>query len=381
MPKRLFISFMVVFVIVFTTGLLLNGCTKTTTTSQPAQVFNFTLGTMNPTTDLADQSMVAWEKWIERESEGRIKFTHMAAESMAGATDLYDAVRSGIGDIAAQYSAFMAGRYPVNDVLSIPYLLSFPTGNTANVTHMELYEKYPELQAEFTDVKLLFIYYGSTTQLLTVDKQVKTMEDLRGMVLCEIGPWVQKALTLLGGVPENLPPPDIYDALAKGVVDGVEVNLGAAQVFNYTDVIKYITHNSAAQPGYFTVVMNQNKWNSLPPDLQELFSGENALLVSKMFGYQSDQRELADYDKFKVSPDYVFYELTNDERERWKQTCAPLKDEWIQSVTSDIGEEQANAIWEDVLKFAEQYKYSGIDVEMQEIYRDWMVQAGFDPVY
>ena len=78
-----------------------------------------------------------------------------------------------------------------------------------------------------------------------------------------------KVVKALGGTPVAMPMPELYQALQKGCVDGgvypMEVNKG----WKMADVIDYCTLDlPIAYTSTFYVVMNKDKWNSLPKDVQ-----------------------------------------------------------------------------------------------------------------
>jgi TRAP-type C4-dicarboxylate transport system substrate-binding protein len=97
---------------------------------------------------------------------------------------------------------------------------------------------------------------------------VKTMEDLKGVKIRSHGTSA-KVVKALGGTPVAMPMPELYQALQKGVVDGglypMEVNKG----WKMADVIDFCTLDlPIAYTSTFYVVMNKDKWNSLPKDVQ-----------------------------------------------------------------------------------------------------------------
>jgi TRAP-type C4-dicarboxylate transport system substrate-binding protein len=377
MSKKLTVGLLMLAAVLLIVNFSSDLCAKTR-----QKVFNLTFGSMNSTAALSERATIGWEKWIERESNGRIKITHFASETLAKAPDLYDAVESGICDIAAQYSHFLTGRIPVNEVSSLPGIFDWPGSMPASLTQMELYNKYPEIRAEFQGVKLLYFYYGAPTQIQTVTKQVTTMEDLRGMIMLEIGPWAQRAMKLLGGTPESLPPVENYDALAKGLADGVSVNWAGADAFGYMDAIKYSTEVSLTQPGMLITVMNLKTWNRLPPDLQKLFTGENAYRASKVISYSIDKDDKIarkDFnDKSLKAGLPGVYVLPSQERSRWLEVCEPLREEWINKVSRRIGKEKARDILIDCINIAEKYRYNGDDPETEKTLNEWLGLAGFE---
>ena len=377
MSKKLLAGLFVFAVVALTVCMSSDLCAKS-----KKKVFKLSFGSMNSTATLSEQATIGWEKWIERESGGRIEITHYASETLAKAPDLYDAVESGICDMAAQYSHFLSGRIPVNEVTSLPGIFEWPGSMPASLTHMELYDKYPEIQAEYPDVKVLYFYYGAPTQIQTVTKPVRTMEDLKGMIMLEIGPWAQRAMKRLGGTPESLPPVENYDALVKGLADGISVNWAGADAFGYMDVIKYSTEVSLTQPGMLITVMNSNTWNRLPPELQKLFTGKNAYLASRVISYSIDKDDRTVRKNFNNKcrdaglPEV--YVLPAEEKARWLKVCDPLREEWVKVVSKRIGEVKARAILKDCLNIAEKHRYNGDDPESENTLREWLKLAGFE---
>jgi TRAP-type C4-dicarboxylate transport system substrate-binding protein len=74
---------------------------------------------------------------------------------------------------------------------------------------------------------------------------------------------------------------DSYDAL-EGVVEGVVCPMEALQGWKLGEVIKFTTQDFGA--GYnlsFFVVMNKDKWNALPPDVQKIIEQVNEEWIVK----------------------------------------------------------------------------------------------------
>jgi TRAP-type C4-dicarboxylate transport system substrate-binding protein len=82
---------------------------------------------------------------------------------------------------------------------------------------MALYEKYPEIQAEFDDVKVLGFHGTAPNHIHTVDRPVHTLEDMEGLLVDTTGKWGTLAIQTLGASPEGVMPTERYDAMSKGV--------------------------------------------------------------------------------------------------------------------------------------------------------------------
>ena len=127
----------------------------------------------------------------------------------------------------------------------------------------KLYEKFPSIRKEFADVQPLMLWTSNPYFLLTTKKQVKTLEDLKGMKIRVTGGPPTEQIKALGAVPTPIPMPDIYQALDKGVIDGMGAPWEAIHGFRLYEVAKYYTMVPLSAV-YFSLCTNKQKWKSLP---------------------------------------------------------------------------------------------------------------------
>ena len=165
-------------------------------------------------------------------------------------------------------------------------------GNVVN----DFYQKFnPE---EIKDVKLFYLH-AHGPGLLHSKKAVKTMEDVKGLKIRCTG-FSAKAATALGGVPVAMGQGGAYEALQKGVVDATLAPMEVLKGWNQAEVIKYTTECSSV--GYTTamyVIMNLDKWNSLPKDVQKVFEKVSKEWISKHAeGWDTADQEGRQYQFF-----------------------------------------------------------------------------------
>ena len=97
--------------------------------------------------------------------------------------------------------------------------------------------------------------------LITTKKQIKTTEDIKGMKLRILGGPPTDQMKALGAVPLLMPMPDSYQALDKGVIDGMDISWEGILSFRLYEVVKYYTF-APLTTSYHTIVMNKQKWDS-----------------------------------------------------------------------------------------------------------------------
>ena len=327
-----------------------------------AEVYELTFAVQHPITcGMMAVVNPGWYNWLDRESGGRIKITPLASEQAAKAPDLYDAAKDGVVDIACQLPGFNPGRWPLSQVVELPFILPFPGCRVAAQTQYALFQKYPEIGAQLgdgTDVKIIGFHANGLSHIHTVDKPVKTMADMKGLICNVLGSEGVAAIKALGGTPETVLPGEMYDAMAKGVIDANALEWEGQIVWHLNELTHYST-----QVGIHLITMihamNIDTWNSLPPDLQALFEGENANRIGMLHGYNFDKDDIMFeglLDKqYKDEGGPGVYVLPDAERAKWMKACEPIHEAWVQAVAPEVGEAKARAILDDAKKFAAQF--------------------------
>ena len=128
---------------------------------------------------------------------------------------------------------------PLSDVMSLPFL-PIKSAEKGGEVLWKLYEKFPSIQKEYGDIQPLVLYTTSPNFLITSKKQVKTLEDMKGLKIRVLGGPPTEMAKALGAVPAVMPMPDLYQALDKGVFDGAAVPWEAIHAFRLYEVAKNV---------------------------------------------------------------------------------------------------------------------------------------------
>lgn len=242
------------------------GCAQQTpTVAQPTTlVFSF----HDPDTN--NQNVGIYQPWfnmIEQRTGGKVKFECHYNGELVSVMDAYDSVAKGTVDIAVILPSTLA-QFPLDEIVASP---AFDTmAWRPSRVYNELYQKYPEFQAEYSQVKLLLLYCMSPGNLGTTKKPVKTLEDCAGLKVITADPYQSERAKALGQIPVSCPPPEFYTTLEKGIADGGDVvTLPEMITYKWADVIKNITLLPFLQMDS-AVIMNKQKWDSLPADVKKV---------------------------------------------------------------------------------------------------------------
>lgn len=263
-----------------------------------------------------------WAKKVEEASGGRVKIKMYPLQTLVKGADFYTSVADGISDIQYGVNAMDFSRFSLNTVMDLP-LLGWKDANQGTAIWREAFKKFPEMRAEFKDVKILAKVVGIPRQLHMTKKEVHVPSDIKGMKILATGPGA-KALEALGASPMGVLPPEYYMALEKGVAEGVAVDWG---VILDSKVVPLLPYHTILNLGYLTteVLMNSKTWNSLPPEIQKIFSDLEPMLTEQMLKSTFDPtgRETA------VKLGHKIYTPTEDELKLWYAGVQGIHEKWL----------------------------------------------------
>ncbi len=268
---------------------------------------------------------VEWGKEIEKRTNGRVKVTVFPGGTLTPAAQCYDGVVKGISDVGLSVLGYTRGKFPLTEVIDLP--LDYKTGLAATrLINLYLKKFQPK---EFNEVKVMYLH-AHGPGIIHTKKPVEKLEDLKGVKITCHG-LSAKIVGALGAVPVAMPMPERYDALQKGVAEGCVNPMEALKGWKLGEVVKYTTQNfgSAYTTGFF-VVMNKDKWNSIPPDAQKIIEQINQEWVEKT-GKGWDEIDKEGYDVAAARGNKVIA-LAKAEDERWHKLMTPILDEYVKNM-------------------------------------------------
>ena len=262
-----------------------------------------------------------WAKEIEKRTDGRVKITMFYGGTLTPADKCYDGVVKGISDIGFSVLAYTRGKFPLTEVADLP--VGMKSGLVATKVINDYYKKFKP--KEFDEVQVMYLH-GHGPGILHTKKEVKTIEDVKGMKIRCTG-MAAKIVEKLGGTPVAMPMGETYDALSRGVVDGSMAPHEALQGWKWGEVVKFTTEcfGASYSSGMF-VVMNKNKWNALPPDIQKIIEKVNEEYIEKQ-GKTWDEIDKVGKD-FTIARGNKIISLSQDEDTKWQKAVKPILDEY-----------------------------------------------------
>jgi TRAP-type C4-dicarboxylate transport system substrate-binding protein len=266
---------------------------------------------------------VEWGKEVEKRTKGAVKINVFPGATLAPADQTYDAVVKGIADVGMTVLSYTKGRFPLMEVIDMP--LGYTSGYQATKLINAFYEKFQP--KELADTKVMYLMGHGPGIVHTTKKPVEKLEDLKGLKIRCSGTSA-KVVSHLGATPVAMPMTETYDALQKGVAEGVVCPMEALKGWKLGELVKYTATNlgSAYSLG-FIVTMNKQKWDSIPPDAQKIIEEINKEWIEK-HGKNWDAIDVAGTE-FAKSKGVKITKLSPAEDAKWAELVKPVLEEYV----------------------------------------------------
>jgi len=265
-----------------------------------------------------------WSDSLSAQSQGQLSLNIFPASQLGPVNRQFDLVRNGVVDIAVGLHGATPGRFPMTDLVSLPYA-SPKAGNNSAVTSRRLTELAPTyLAVEHAGMKVLWMAVTNPLMFHTSKRTIARVDDFKGLRVRYAGEQFAQIIPLLGATPLAVPPAETSDSLAKGIIDAATFPYEACQSFDLGTVVKY-----SLEPGVstatFAVAINPNKFSALPPELQQLIDKTTGPEMAERFGAAFDVSERAGRE-YMLGKGVQISQLPEAELARVKEILAPLKD-------------------------------------------------------
>ncbi|MDR2821245.1 MAG: TRAP transporter substrate-binding protein DctP [Desulfovibrio sp.] len=269
---------------------------------------------------------IHWEtfSFLEYQFGGRLKFDRYFGQSLHSLQDGWKALRAGLVHVGQTYHLHNQGAFDLAMADGLPFLSNSVV--VATQIMEEMYPKYFKKEYEAQGVSLAWIPHFDV-QGLICKTPIRKLEDLKGKRIMGFGGSVQRdTLIALGATPVQLPTPDTFIGLQRGVVDGVAWAVGSMIPWRFHEVAKYVTVTGLGNTR-IDYGINREKFYSLPRAFQEELYFKFRLAGNHMSeGYT--KLEDRGFDDLKKAGIEIII-LDPEEKKRWVAVGDTIWDKFI----------------------------------------------------
>ncbi len=270
-----------------------------------------------------------WCNKVAAESNNRIKCQVLPAMSGGGTPpQLVDRVKDGVDDLTITLPGYTPGRFATTEVFELPFMT-----NSAEAGARATWDYFSKHSVkEFAGMKLLASWVHDEGYVHTANRPVKTLADFKGLKMRAPTRQTNKLLAALGASPVGMPLPAIPDAVSKGTIDGFLLPWEVMPSLKLQELVKFHSETDPARAALysaaFVFVMNQAKYDALPPDLKKVIDANSGAALSQQIGKTWDNSQAAGR-KAAQDRGNTFTMIPASELDNWVKASAPLVDDWV----------------------------------------------------
>lgn len=200
--------------------------------------------------------------------------TYMGGELGPGPAEQYNRAVDGVTDIAFGLPGYTAANFPKTLLSELPGVIEADTGTEKIIANLD------QLSEEYRRVVLVGLWNNAPNLLFMAEKQVETLEDLKGLKIRVPSRNAGLVIESWGATPVSMPAPEIYNAMQTGVIDGAFIDATTLRVFRLAEVTKSITMGMDGTISSFFLIMNRDSFADLSEAQQQavLDAGQAASL-------------------------------------------------------------------------------------------------------
>lgn len=265
--------------------------------------------------------MERWAEELNRRTDGRVTVNTFPGGTLLTAGNMYDGVENGVADIGLSATSYEPGRFPLLNLVGNLTGLDIGSAVASQVVY-DLIQEFPADQLGLEDFKVITAFTSEPGYLHT-KTPVHSLDELSGQEIRVPGDATE-VLRALGGVPVGLSQAETGEALQAGVVDGYVGSRETLMDLQYARSVKYVTDYPLTNV-VFVAVMNRQRWESLPEDVQQVIDELGAEMALFAGDYLDGHIETSlDWAQERQGVERI--SLSDEETARWTERLAPINE-------------------------------------------------------
>ena len=204
--------------------------------------------------------IVPFAQRLAEVSGGRLTVEeYMGGALGSDARRYYPMLLEGVADIALVVPGYTATTFPRTALSTFPGVCDSPVDCTA-----ALQRGLAVLEDDY-NARILAMWSPGPPVLLTRDRPVRRVEDIRGLKLRVPSAIEMPFLEALGATPLQQPVTEVYQSLQTGVIDGIVIPAGGIPAFRLNEVASFLTTWMPLSATPVTLLMNRGAYDLLTP--------------------------------------------------------------------------------------------------------------------
>lgn len=291
---------------------------------------------------VSDSAGPSWiDRWffdeLEKRSNGEITMRYYWAGSLTKVGGHLSAVRDGTSETTLISPGYYQAELPVTRGLE--WYFRMERADELQQVCREVYENFEPLRQEWEDRHRAKVLYWTNWNYapLILREKITSLADLKGKKIRAYG-VATDVIESFGGIAVPMAAGEVYQALERGVLDGVYgFDFVTAVAYKLHEIAPYFHDIGDGPHAPAVTIMNRRVWESLPAEQQQICTD----LANELYGGKFAEiynSVLAEYTKKARAEGVLFSSLSDDEKAKAKATVQPAQvDKWVETVAKPNG--------------------------------------------
>ena len=232
-----------------------------------------------------------WINEVNAAMKGDLRINYVGGTEVVPMLQQPEALRNGVVDVLITVPPFYLDQMPSG--LSFALSQISPTEERKSGFYEYMDSEHRKINAHYLGRMHSEPFY------LWTKKEPKKIEDLKGLKM-RTGSLYDRFMQKLGMIPVNVAGPETYNALESGVVDGLGWTTSGVRSQGWSKQARYVIDVPFFGASNVIALVNQAKWESLPPAQQKKLLDVTADFEPKMIKFFRDA-ETAERDALDKS--------------------------------------------------------------------------------
>lgn len=261
---------------------------------------------------------------VEERSKGKVEVDVYANGVLYNDNDEWEAVNKGHVQMIAPATSKLSSQFPKWQILDLPF--AFPSYQAVE----EAYEGPigEALLKDLNDSNVLGLsfWYNGYKQITNNTRPIMAPSDFNRLHFRIMpSPVIESQFKTLNASASSLPFNKTYKNLEVKFVNGQENTISNIYSKKFYQEQSYLTLSNHGYLGYI-VLMNEEFWKELPPDIQEIITQalEETTEWVKRHSIEINDQYIRN---LKRETDILIYTLTPEDRKIWREALQPVYEE------------------------------------------------------
>lgn len=271
--------------------------------------------------------MRPWAERVNAQGKGVLRIDYREGLALANTVNSYDRVTSDVVQISFMLPAYVAGKFPRSQVVTLPFVAP-ENGEEGSVALWRLYAD-GTLAAEYDQIHPLMIAQISQGSV-HMAKPLGSPVDLGGLKLMVTSKTLSDTIARLGGAPLSLPIDQLYESVSRRLVDGAVVGWPTFQPFKMIEITNYhIDKGLGSSVG--VIFMTKKKYEALPPEARRILDANAGEAASRAYGKFWNTVADRARAQIKKTPGQQLVPLDAAQNAQWREKSAPVIADWVKN--------------------------------------------------